>query len=136
MKVKGHKINEGYAEGEAIVSCSAFSFAGDLDPESGLFTVPEHALEGQKLAGKVFVFTTGHGSSFGPFYAYRAKKAGNAPAAMICIQAEPILALAVITADIPMVDKLEKNPLDVIETGDYVKVDATKGIVEVIKGQR
>ena len=55
---------------------------------------------------------------------------------MICVKAEPIIALAAITADIPMVDRLDKNPLEVIETGDYVKVDATKGVVEVTKVQR
>ena len=58
--------------------------------------------------------------------------AGNVPAAMICVQAEPVVAAAAITANIPMVDKLSKNPLEVIKTGDYVKVDATNGIVEIV----
>jgi uncharacterized protein len=130
-KIKGHKVNEGYGEGEAVVSHTAFSFTGDLDPNSGKFTVPGHPLEGKRLADKVFVFTTGHGSSFGPIRAYQAKRAGNAPVAMVCIRAEPILALSVITADIPTVDNLDRNPLDVIKTGDYVKVDATRGIIEI-----
>ena len=134
MELKGQKVNGGYAEGEAVVFHSAFSFLGDLDPESGLFMVPGHQLYRQNLAGKVLIFTTGHGSTYGPYSAYSTKKLGNAPAAMICIEVEPVLALAAITADIPMVHRLEKNPIDVIETGDYVKVDATKGIVKVKKG--
>lgn len=136
MKLKGHTINGGKAEGEAIVYRGPFSFVGDLDPVTGVIPVPGHELEGQKLANKVFVFTTGHGSSGGPYYAYRSKTAGNAPAALICIKAEPVIGLAAITADIPMVDRLDQNPLDVIETGDYVKVDATQGIVEVTKAER
>jgi len=32
-----------------------------------------------------------------------------------------------------MVHKLDQNPLEVIKTGDYIKMDATEGIVEVIK---
>jgi len=32
-----------------------------------------------------------------------------------------------------MVDRLDKNPLEIIETGDYVKVDGDAGTVEVIK---
>lgn len=46
---------------------------------------------------------------------------------------EPTLAMVAITHDIPMVHKLDQNPLEVIKTGDYIKMDATEGIVEVIK---
>lgn len=41
--------------------------------------------------------------------------------------------MVAITHDIPMVHKLDQNPLEVIKTGDYIKMDATEGIVEVIK---
>jgi len=136
MKVRGHTINGGTAEGEAIVYHGPFSFVGDLDPDTGVVPVKGHDLEGQKLANKIFVFTTGKGSSLGPYWSFWTKRAGNAPRAMVCIKAEPIIALAAITADIPMVDGLEKNPLDIIKTGDYVKVNATQGIVEVTKAQR
>lgn len=136
MKLKGHKINAGEAEGEAIVYRGPFSFVGDINPKNGVVPVPGHELEGQSLVNKVFIFTTGHGSSAGPYQAYSCKEAGNAPAALVCIEAEPVIALSAITADIPMVDKLEKNPLDVIETGDYVKVNATKGNVEIIKKKK
>ena len=48
-------------------------------------------------------------------------------------QVEPVLAAAILTARIPAVDRLDKDPLEVIETGDYVRLDADHGIVEVIK---
>jgi len=59
-------------------------------------------------------------------------KANNNPTAIVCVEAESIIASIAITSNIPMVDKLDKNPLDVIKSGDYVKVDATAGIVEII----
>jgi predicted aconitase with swiveling domain len=59
-------------------------------------------------------------------------KEGNNPAAIICLQAEAILASTAITAGIPMVDKLDKNPFEYIQSGDHVKVDATNGIVEIV----
>jgi hypothetical protein len=31
------------------------------------------------------------------------------------------------------VDRLDQNPLEVIATGDYVKIDGDQGIAEVIK---
>jgi len=40
--------------------------------------------------------------------------------------------MRLVVASIPMVDKLENNLLEVIKSGDYVKVDATAGIVEIV----
>ena len=45
----------------------------------------------------------------------------------------PVWAALAIVLKIPLVDRLDKNPCEVIETGDYVKVDGAKGIVEVTK---
>ena len=90
-------------------------------------------LEGQSVVGKVLVCPTGKGSSGGPNIAYLAKKAGNAPKALLCVEVEPIIALAAITAGIPAVDRLDKNPLEVIKTGDWVRVDTTQGVIEVIE---
>jgi len=64
-------------------------------------------------------------------YGIVSMKEGNNPAAIICLQAEAILASAAITAGIPMVDKLDKNPFEYIKSGDYVRVDATNRTVEI-----
>ena len=133
MILKGHIINQGKAEGEAIVTRTPFSFLGELDPSTGKIPSASHELFGQSIVDKIFVFPTGKGSSGGPSVSWLAKKNSNAPKAMICVEAEPVIAIAAITADIPMIDKLDQNPLDVIKTGDYVKVDATKGIVEIVE---
>ena len=131
--LKGHCVSPGKAEGEAIVSRVAFSFVGELDPTTGKVPSPSHELFGQSLAGKIFVFPTGKGSSGAPVMSWKAMKQGNNPKAMICIEAEPTVAAAAITANIPMVDRLDGNPIEVIKPGDYVKVDADAGNVEVLK---
>jgi predicted aconitase with swiveling domain len=133
MKLRGRKINSGKAEGKAVVYAGPFSMLGDLDPRTGRIPVKGHELEGQSLANKIFVFTTGKGSTGGPYIAYMAKKMGKAPAGMICTECEPIIALGAIMADIPMLDKLDKNPVDIIKTGDYVKMDADEGVVEIME---
>jgi len=133
MKLKGRTVNPGKAEGEAIVARIPFSFLGELDPSTGKVPAPSHELFGQNLAGKIFVCPTGKGSSAGPGVAYLAKKAGNMPEAMIIREVEPVLAAAIITAEIPAVDKLDQDPLEAIKTGDFVKIDADEGTVEVIK---
>jgi len=132
MEIKAHTISAGKAEGEAVVYNGPFSFMGDLDPATGKVPVPRHQLEGKSLVNKVFVFTTGKGSSGGDTVAWRAKKNGNVPAAIICIESEPVLSSSVINTKIPAVDRPEKNVFELIKTGDYVKVDATAGIIEVV----
>jgi len=133
MEIKAHKVCAGKAEGEAVVYEGAFSFMGDLDPLTGKIPVPRHPLEGQNLVNKVFVFTTGKGSSAGDCAAWVARENGNVPAAMICMESEPILSGAVIITGIPMVDHPEKNIFDLINTGDFIKVDADAGIIEIVK---
>jgi len=132
MEIKAHTVSTGKAEGEAVVYNGPFSFMGDLDPNTGKVPAPRHELEGQSLVNKVFVFTTGKGSSGGDSIAWIAKQKGNAPSAIICMESEPVLSGAVIVAEIPTVDYPEKNVLKLIKTGDYIKVDATRGVIEVV----
>ena len=132
VEIRAHTVSAGKAEGEAVVYKGPFSFLGDLDPATGKVPVPRHQLEGQSLVNKVFVFTTGKGSSAGDSAAWDAKQKGNLPAAIICQETEPILSGAVIITGIPTLDRPEKDVFELIKTGDYVKVDATAGIIEVV----
>ena len=50
---------------------------------------------------------------------------------MINQRAEPIIAMGAIISDIPMVDRLDADPVALIKTGDYVELDADKGTVKV-----
>ena len=133
MEIKAHMVCAGKAEGEAVVYNGPFSFLGDLNPATGKVPVPRHELEGISLVDKVFVFTTGKGSSGGDFAAWAAKENNNAPAAIICLESEPVLTGAVLVTKIPAVDHPEKNVFELIKTGDYIKVDATAGIIEIVE---
>jgi len=132
MILKGKTVKKGKVEGEAIVSQLPFSYLGDLDVNTGKVVPEGHDLKGQSIAGKIFVFPTGKGSTVGPYVANMAKKLGNTPAGMICLDVEPVMAMVAIMNDIPMVHRLDQNPLEVLKTGDYIKMDATKGVVEII----
>jgi predicted aconitase with swiveling domain len=132
MEIRAHMVSAGKAEGQALVYKGPFSFMGDLDPTTGKIPVPRHLLEGETLANKVFVFTTGKGSSGGDCIAWMAKENGNAPSAIICLESEPVLSGAVIITGIPTVDRPEKDIFEMIQTGDYVKVDATAGLIEIV----
>ncbi len=131
MKLKCRSVNPGRVEGVAIVSRTPFSFLGELDPATGKIIAPNHELFGETIKDRIFVCPSGKGSSGAPTISYTAKKAGNMPKAMIVTEIEPVLAAAILTADIPAVDRLDRDPLEVIKTGDYVKIDADRGLVEV-----
>lgn len=133
MKLKGKCINPGSVEGEAVVTSIPFSFLGEFEASSGKIISPRHEHFGKSISGKIFVVPTGKGSSGGPHVTYSSKLFETLPAGMIVSENEPILAAGIITANIPAVTSLDQDPIKVIKTGDYVKMDATNGIVVVTR---
>jgi hypothetical protein len=135
MKIilKGRKVIGGVAEGEAVVTKEPVSFLGGVNPDKGIVVERGHELEGKSITGKIFVFPHGKGSTAGPYIIYAMAKRKTAPAAMINVEAEPIIAVGAAMGNIPLVDRLDKNPLEAIATGDWVRVDGDRGVVEIIK---
>jgi predicted aconitase with swiveling domain len=78
------------------------------------------------------VFPRGKGSTVGSYVIYRMKKLGTAPAAVINTETDAIIATGCVISDIPLVDKLDKDPITSIRTGARVRVDADRGLVEII----
>ena len=132
--LKGHKIAKGKARGKAIVSRSPISFMGGVNPETGLVVEKGHELEGVSISDKILIFPTGKGSTLGSYQLYEMTIWKKAPKAIINVRADPIVAVGAIMGNIPMVDKLDRNPLEVIMTGDLTEVDADQGIVRVDRG--
>lgn len=93
---------------------------------SGIFIEKGHELEGQKVTGRVLVFPRGKGSTTAPYVLYSSAKRGNSPIAIINIEADAIVAVAAVMSDIP---------LEVINNGDWVTVDADKGVVNITTGK-
>lgn len=134
MIIKGRKIVGGYAEGEALVSTDPVSFYGGVDPETGIVTEKGHAVEGERLTGKVFVFPTGKGSTVGSYVIYRMKKLGTAPVAIVNMETEAILATGCVISEIPLVDKIDEDAMRSLETGIMLRIHADDGIIESIEG--
>jgi len=132
MILKGRKVMGGKAEGEALVSSESVSFYGGVDPVTGCITEPGHCCCGENITGKIFVFPMGKGSTVGSYVIYRMKKLGTAPAAIINQETEAIIATGCVISDIPLIDKIEQDPLKVIKNGMYVKVNTDKVIIEIM----
>jgi predicted aconitase with swiveling domain len=56
---------------------------------------------------------------------------GIAPRGIITSDADTRLITAALFCEMPLMDKLEKNPLEAITTGDFVRMNADKEIVEI-----
>jgi hypothetical protein len=56
-----------------------------------------------------------------------------APKALIVKDVETVLVVSAFLVKVPLVDRLEKDPFEIIRTGDFVKVDAEKCRVTIIR---
>jgi predicted aconitase with swiveling domain len=127
MRYVGRAIYQGRVEGEALVTHMGISFFGGVDPDTGIVVERGHELEGQSISGKVLVFPTGKGSTVGSYTLYRLKRNGKAPVAIVNAECETITAVGCIIAEIPCVDHI---PVDQLQSGTYVTVDAGDGVIE------
>jgi len=122
----GRVVKAGCAEGEALVSSEPIGFLGGVDPATGIVIEAGHPLKGQCVAGHVLVFPTGKGSTVGSYTIYRLARSGLAPAAILNTEADPVVAVGAIIAEIPMVDQVD---ISSIRTGDWVQVREQKVVV-------
>jgi hypothetical protein len=129
---KCHKISEGVAEAEVIISKDDIMFYL-IDPATGTIIEPAHDLEGKSMAQKILVFPSGKGSSVVQADGlYQLMQKGNAPKAMIIEHPETVLVSSAIIMEIPMVDKVDPEFYEVVKNGDRVRVDADNGVVEIL----
>jgi predicted aconitase with swiveling domain len=131
ITLKCHKIVGGRGEGEALVSHEPICFYL-TDPKTGTVREKTHELAGKNLAHKVLIFPSGKASSVVQIDGlFKLASHNLAPNAMIVKDIETVLIVSAVIAKVPLVDKLEKDPFEIIHTGDLVKVDAEKGTVTI-----
>ena len=131
--LRGRCVVGGRAEGEALVTRETVPGWGGVNPVQGIITETRHELRGQPFKDKIFVFRGAKGSSGWSAMYHIARLAGTAPKALIFNEMTTKVALGAVVMRVPSVTDLDQNPLDIIETGDWVVVDADEGRVEVTK---
>lgn len=127
--LKGRSIFEGKCFGRAIISNKEISFLGSIDPDIGKVIQKDNDLFGNTVAGKILVFPNAVGSTVGSYSLYRMKKNNVAPKALVCKEAETIVAVGSIISEIPCIDTVD---ISKIKNDDYLYVDANSGTIEKI----
>jgi len=136
LSLRGCKIAPGRARGEVLVTSEPISFWGGVDPASGRIIDPRHELFGQEVCGKVLAFPYGKGSSTTSLIILELLRVGKAPAAIINVHTEPILATGPVVSRIffgqsfPMITLAEKD-FKLLSTGQQAVVDADSKVVQI-----
>ncbi|MEJ2170867.1 MAG: DUF126 domain-containing protein [Desulfobacterales bacterium] len=139
LTLNGCKIAPGRARAEVLVTAEPISFWGGVDPKTGGIIDPRHELFGREVCGKVLAFPYGKGSSTTSLIILELLRVGKAPAAIINVHTEPILATGPVVSrifygqGIPMITLAQKD-FKRLKTGQQVVVDADRGTVQ-IEGQ-
>ena len=131
--LRGRKVVGGCAEGEALVTKETISGWGGIDPMTGTVIETHHELCGVSFRDRVLVFPGAKGSSGWSNAFHMTRLAGAAPKAMVFNRMNTKIALGAVVTHAPTVTELDQDPLAVVETGDWVRVDGDRGIVEVTK---
>jgi hypothetical protein len=131
--LRGRGVVGGYVEGEALVTHQTISGWGGIDPMTGTVIETHHELRGVSFKDKVLVFPGAKGSSGWSNAFHMTRLTNSAPCAMVFNLMNTKIALGAVVLHVPAVTDLDPDPLTVIETGDWVRVDGDRGVVEVSK---
>ena len=129
--IECRNISKGKAKGELITSTEPISFLGGVDPENGEIIDPNHELKGKIIKDKVLFIPGGKGSTVGSYVIFQMMKNKTSPKAIICLNAEPIIATGAIMSNIPMVDS--PSSIDDLKDGVCVEVDGDNGTIEILE---
>lgn len=127
-------IVPGTVSAKALASDMPLSFWGGVDVETGVIQDVHHDLCTQNMAGKVLCIPYDRGSCSGSGMIFEMIRQGSNPAAILCIEAEAVLALG------PVIGKkvygrsmpirtVSVDVLEQIKTGDTVTFEEDSIIV-------
>jgi predicted aconitase with swiveling domain len=131
MEIAATCILPGTGKGQLLSTHQPISFWGCVDPVTGSISDKRHELFGQSISEKVLVFPFGKGSSTGSLMLLELLRLNLAPAAIINIRTEPLLATGPVVGKhfygntFPIVN-VEKSDFDLFKTGLYAEIVSKK----------
>jgi len=134
--IRGRKVVGGVVEGEALATRQTISGWGGVNPMKGEIIETRHELRGQSFAGKILVFPGAKGSSGWSAMFHMTRLTGQAPIGMLYNVTTTKAALGAVVMRVPTMTDFDSDPLEQIETGDWVRIDADAETVSVWKGGR
>lgn len=137
--LKGRGLVPGVVCGEALVSKESLVWSHGVDPATGQIDDVRVSVCDQCVRDKILIYPLGKGSTSGATWMMEAVRCGNGPLAIVNIETELIIVTGAVLSQrlyehqMPVVDRLDANPTQVIHTGDIVRVDGDAGTVEILE---
>ncbi|PQO22629.1 hypothetical protein C2I36_12160 [Rhodobacteraceae bacterium WD3A24] len=129
--LRGRCVVGGSAEGRAFVTREEISGWGGIDANTATVTEIGHEKRGESFACRVLVFPGAKGSSGWSHYFHITRRKNVAPAAMLFTVTTTKVALGAVVTRVPALTDFDRDPFEVIHDGDWVRVDADAGVVEI-----
>ncbi len=134
FQLQGRGALAGIAEGPAIVCPDSIAGnSGALGDTDGVIYEKSNVNYGLSIKNAILVIPCAKGSNGFSAHFKAALIAGIRPAGWVSTKMDGRLGVAVASMGIPAVAdfKDEEDPVKVIKTGDWVKIDGSTGLVEV-----
>jgi predicted aconitase with swiveling domain len=135
---EGRGLVGGIAEGEALVSLRAFTFAHGVDPSTGDVTDVRSDARGSNVKGRALFYPYGKGSTTASSWFLETVRRGNGPVSIATESVDlsavigSVLAKLVYQAAIPVVTGVTRDFTKSLKPGTRVRVDGGKGEVVVL----
>lgn len=133
IRIKGRGAYDGVVEGEALVLPDSVQGWAGLDEKTGIIIEEANSKYGEYIGGKILVLPCAKGSNGWASHFYSASVAGHKPVAWIITKLDSRCAACIVELGIPTVVETEGDPCEIIHDGDYIRVDGTNGVVEILK---
>ena len=136
---KGRGLVPGIVCGEALVSQESLVWSHGVDPATGDIDDVRVSVCGQCVRDKILIYPLGKGSTSGATWMLEAVRCGNGPLAIVNVETELIIVAGAVLSQrlydhqMPVVDRLDTDPTQVIQTGDIVRVDGNTGTIEILE---
>ncbi len=130
--IHGRKVYPGVAEGEALVSKIPMMGWGNYNLPMGFTVERNHPLYEVPIKDKVLIYPYARGSGGFVMYGHSTEQ-GNGPKAMLFTIPYSVEINTALVLKRPSMTDFDQDPVELIDTGDYVVVNADEGYVKIIK---
>lgn len=131
--LKGRVAFEGSVEGEALVCPESIQGWAGIDDHTGKIIEKGHSQEGVCISGRILVLPCSKGSNGWSCHFHSAMVKGFTPKGWIFTKLDSRAGVAATVLGVPTIADLEKDPCEVIKTGDWIKINGETGEIEITK---
>jgi len=134
ITISGRGAFPGVVEGEALVApCSVPGWGDVFDLKTGAVRESGNPIEGQSVKRKVLILNGSRGSTGFATQFHRLRVSGVGPLALVFPRTDSRLGATCVVLGVPAVTDLKEDIFELVSSGDRVKVDGDRGIVEIRK---